>query len=351
MLGLQTTDEDVAGSLAAMTTDIVIETTRGNAVESRHKVRGLVCDALGTPVLAFGDIDRPVFPRSAIKVFQAIPLMETGAADALGLDTGDLSLACASHSGEPGHVARAASVLAKAGLSEHHLECGCHWPFDQPVALALARAGGEPGQLHNNCSGKHAGFLCTAIHEREDPAGYVGADHAVQRRVRDVLADLTETRPGEDQPAGIDGCAIPTYAAPLRGFAKGFARLAAGQGVDGARAAAGRRLMAACMAEPWFMAGTRRACVSLMEAAPGRVFAKTGAEGVFCGAVPELGLGFALKVDDGATRASEAAVAAVLARVFRSRDGALAERYDALSHTTLRNWQGTKVGEVRAVDA
>lgn len=107
--------------------------------------------------------------------------------------------------------------------------------------------------------------------------------------------------------------------------------------------------MTACMAEPWLMAGSRRACVTLMEAAPGRVFAKTGAEGVFCGAVPELGLGFALKIDDGATRASEAAVAAVLSRTLRPHDAALADRYEALSHTTLRNWQGTAVGEVRAV--
>ncbi len=331
-----------------MAADIVIEVTRGNAVESRHTAHAVVSDADGAAVLACGAIDRPVFPRSAIKVFQAIPLIETGAADALGLDAGDLSLACASHSGEEGHVARAAAVLAKAGLGEAHLECGCHWPFDQRVALALARTGDEPNQLHNNCSGKHAGFLCTAIHEGDDPRGYVGAEHPVQRRVRDVLADLTRTRPGEDEPAGIDGCSIPTYAAPLRAFAEGFARLSAARHVDPARAAAGRRLMDACMAEPWLMAGTRRACVSLMDAAPGRVFAKTGAEGVFCGAVPELGLGFALKVEDGATRASEATVAAVLARVLRPHDADLAERYEALSRTTLRNWQGTPVGEVRA---
>ncbi|WP_279482594.1 asparaginase [Aureimonas sp. SK2] len=331
-----------------MTTHLVIETTRGKAVESRHLVDVAVCDASGRSVLACGDTDHAVFPRSAIKVFQAIPLIETGAADALGLDAGDLSLACASHSGEEGHVARAASILGKAGLGEADLECGCHWPFDQRVALALAQAGGAPNQLHNNCSGKHAGFLCTAIHEGEDPRAYVMPDHPVQRRVRDALADLTRTRPGEDQPAGIDGCSIPTYAAPLRSFAEGFARLAAGQNVDAGRAAAGRRLMAACMAEPWLMAGTRRACVALMEAAPGRVFAKTGAEGVFCGAVPELGLGFALKASDGATRAAEAAVAATLAHILRPHDGPLAERYDALSRTTLRNWKGTAVGEVRA---
>lgn len=332
-----------------MTTNIVIETTRGNAVESRHLAHVAVCDAAGATVLACGESERSVFPRSAIKVFQAIPLIETGAADAMGLDTGDLSLACASHSGEAGHVARAAAVLAKAGLAEAHLECGCHWPFEQRVALELARRGEEPGPLHNNCSGKHAGFLCTAVHEGEDPSGYVAAEHPVQRRVRDVLADLTRTRPGEDEPAGIDGCSIPTYAAPLHRFAEGFARLAAGHDVDAARAAAGQRLMKACMAEPWLMAGSRRACVTLMEAAPGRVFAKTGAEGVFCGAVPELGLGFALKIDDGATRASEAAVAAVLSRTLRPHDAALADRYEALSHTTLRNWQGTAVGEVRAV--
>jgi L-asparaginase II len=327
---------------------VLVEVTRGERVESRHRGAVAVCGADGRLVVSAGDVESAVFPRSAIKVFQAIPLVETGAADAFGFANRELSLACASHSGEPGHVALAADMLSRAGLGEAHLECGCHWPLEQKVALALARSGGTPNQLHNNCSGKHSGFLCTAIHQGEPVQGYVAAGHPVQARGRAVIEDLTGTRLSDDL-AGTDGCSIPTYAAPLKGFAAGFAKLAAGQGVGAARAAAGQRLMQACMAEPWHMAGTGRACVALMEAAPGRVFAKTGAEGVFCGAVPELGLGFALKVDDGAGRASEVLVAATLSRIFRGHDGALAEGYAALAQRPLVNWEKVEVGTVRAV--
>ena len=331
-----------------MAEPFVIEVTRGGRVESRHRGSVSVVDADGSSIFARGDTGSPVFPRSAIKVFQAVPLIECGAADAFGLSRQELSLACASHSGEAGHVELAAGMLARAGLGEAALECGCHWPFDLPVALDLARAGKAPTALHNNCSGKHAGFLCTAVHLGEEVEGYVQAGHAVQRRAKAVIEDLTGASLAGDA-CGIDGCSIPTYAAPLSGFAHGFAKLAAGQGVAPERAAGGRRLIEACMAEPWSMSGSERACLSLMQTAPGRVFAKTGAEGVFCGAVPELGVGFALKIEDGATRASEAAVAATLSAIFRVEDPALAEAYDKLSRRTLRNWEKREVGEIRPI--
>ena len=331
-----------------MERDVVIEVTRGGLVESRHRVALSVVDARGRDVLRFGDVDRPVFPRSAVKVFQALPLIESGAADRFGFGASELSLACASHSGEAGHVALAEGMLGRAGLGEGALECGCHWPFDAPVARALAASGARPSQLHNNCSGKHAGFLCTAVHMGEASEGYVGAAHPVQRRVRAAIAEMVDVAQG-DLPTGIDGCSIPTHAAPLRGFASGFAKLAGGTRVSPERAEAGRRLIEACMAEPWAMSGTGRACLALMQVAPGRVFAKTGAEGVFCGAVPELGLGLALKAQDGTTRAAEAAVAAAFARLFETADPAVAQGFRDLSHGVLRNWKGTEVGEVRAV--
>lgn len=325
----------------------VIEVTRGGRVESRHRGMLAVVDGDGRSVLRLGDVDRGVFPRSAVKVLQALPFIESGAADAFGMSDAELSLACASHSGEEGHASLAAGMLERAGLTADALECGCHWPFELPVALDLARAGGAPTQLHNNCSGKHAGFLCTCVHLGEDPSGYVRAGHPAQRRVRAVFEALTGLSLDASD-CGIDGCAIPTYAAPLHSYARAFARLATGTGVPAERAAAGQRLMRACMAEPWAMSGTKRACLSLMEAAPGRVFVKTGAEGVFCGAVPELGLGIALKVEDGATRASQSAIAACLARIMRPADASLAERYEAMSRVTLRNWNGQAFGEIRA---
>ncbi len=333
-----------------MTDPIIIDVTRGARVESRHRVHAAVIGADGTRAFTAGDVEAAVFPRSAVKVLQALPLIETGAADAAGLSPAELALACASHSGTEAHVSAVRAMLAKGGLSGAELECGCHWPFDLSIALDLARADGTPTPLHNNCSGKHAGFLCTAVHMGEETAGYVTAGHPVQQRARRAMGETMGANLSDDA-CGIDGCSIPTYAAPLEAFARGFARLVAGQGVDADRARAGRRLIDACMAHPLEMSGPRRACLKLIEAGQGRVFAKTGAEGVFCGAVPELGLGFALKAEDGATRAAESAVAALLAAILRPADAALAERYDQMSRTTLRNWEKMVVGEIRPARA
>lgn len=329
-----------------MTNPVLVEVTRGEMVESFHRGAFALVDGEGALVASGGDVERPVFPRSAIKVFQAIPLIETGAAAAFQLTPAELALACASHSGEEGHVRQVAAMLAKAGLDASALECGCHWPFDAPVARDLAGRGEKPTALHNNCSGKHAGFLCTAVHRGEDLKGYVGRDHPVQLRARAAIEDLVGQALTLDA-CGIDGCSIPTFAAPLKGFAQGFARLVGGHGISSQRAAAGRSLIEACMAHPWEMSGTGRFCETLMGAAPGRVFAKTGAEGVFCGALPDLGLGFALKIDDGATRASEALAAAVIAAGLRREDAALAATFDGLARTTLRNWEKVEVGEIR----
>jgi L-asparaginase II len=329
-----------------MANPVLVEVTRGGMVESFHRGAFALVDGEGGLVGSAGDVDRAVFPRSAIKVFQAIPLIETGAAAAFGLTAAELALACASHSGEDGHVRQAAGMLAKAGLDAGALECGCHWPFDPPVARELARRGERPTPLHNNCSGKHAGFLCTAVHLGEELRGYVGRDHPVQLRAKSAIEDLVGEELTSDA-CGIDGCSIPTFAAPLRGFAHGFAKLVSGRGVSPERAAAGRSLIEACMAHPWEMSGTARFCEALMRTAPGRVFAKTGAEGVFCGALPDLGLGFALKIDDGATRASEALAAAVVAKALRHEDAALAARFDGLATRTLRNWEKREVGEIR----
>ncbi|UIJ72801.1 asparaginase [Aurantimonas sp. HBX-1] len=330
-----------------MANPVLVEVTRGGMVESFHRGAFALVDGEGRLVAAAGDVDRTVFPRSAIKVFQAIPLIETGAAAAFRLTPAELALACASHSGEDGHVRLAAAMLAKAGLDESSLECGCHWPFDAPVARELARRGETPTALHNNCSGKHAGFLCTAVHRGEDTKVYVGRDHPVQVRARAAIEDLVGQALTIDA-CGIDGCSIPTFAAPLKGFAHGFAKLVTGEGISPQRAAAGRSLIDACMAHPWEMSGTGRFCETLMTAAPGRVFAKTGAEGVFCGALPDLGLGFALKIDDGATRASEALAAAVIARALRREDADLAATFDGLGRRTLHNWEKVEVGEIRA---
>lgn len=332
-----------------MSDPILVEITRGAQVESRHRGAIAVVDADGAPVLTLGEVERPVFPRSAVKAMQALPLVESGAADAFGFGNRELALACASHSGEPEHVALAGEMLKRAGREASVLECGCHWPFDQHVLIEMARKGKEPTALHNNCSGKHAGFVCTAVHAGVDPAGYSTYDHAIQRDIRAVMEALTGTALGQDN-CGTDGCAIPTYAVPLVCLARGFAKMASGNGLDPARARASRRLLDACMAEPFFVSGTNRACRRLMEAAPGRIFAKTGAEGVFCAALPDKGFAVALKCTDGTTRASEAMVAAVLARFFTDEPETKAALL-AQAERPLKNWHGTEVGRVRPAGA
>ncbi|MCX8998541.1 asparaginase [Rhizobiaceae bacterium BDR2-2] len=328
---------------------VTVEVTRGPLVESRHRGLIAVVDADGSLVWSAGDVEAAVFPRSACKAMQALPLVESGAAEAYGFGDRELALACSSHNGEEGHADLAAAMLARAGRDVETLECGAHWSFDQATLIQQARAMAKPTALHNNCSGKHAGFVCACCHQGIEPAGYVGHGHDLQRQIRAAMEDLTGAVLGTDN-CGTDGCSIPTYAVPLKGLAHGFAKMATGIGLAPGRARAARRLVDACMAEPWYVAGTGRACTRLMEIAPGRIFVKTGAEGVFCAAIPERGLGIALKCEDGTTRAAEAMVAAVLAR-FLGDEPEVAAMLAAFSRRSMRNWNGIHVGDVRVTDA
>ena len=330
-----------------MDNPILVEVTRGPQVESWHRGAVSVVDAEGTSALALGDVECRVFPRSAVKALQAIPLVETGIADRLGLTDAEIALACASHSGEPEHVKAAAAMLAKAGQGPACLECGVHWPLGEAAMQALARGGGSPSALHNNCSGKHAGFVCLACGMDEDPKGYVGPDHPVQRIVRAALEDITGASHG-DEVRGVDGCSIPTYAVPLPALAYGFAKFGTGQGISRGCAAAAERMRGAVAANPFMVAGTGRFDTLVMEALRERVFVKTGAEGVHCAALPELGLGIAVKCDDGGKRAAEAIMASLILR-FLEPEGEARMLLEGYARRNLKNWNGIPVGEVRAV--
>jgi L-asparaginase II len=332
-----------------MSNPVLVEVLRGALVESRHRGSVCVMDADGATVFSLGDVATPVYPRSAVKAIQALPLVESGAADRYGLDDKDLALACASHGGEVAHVEVAQRMLARAGLDVTALECGTHWPSHQASTQALARTGGAPSALHNNCSGKHSGFLCVACAAGVDHHGYVAANHLVQREVRAALEDVTGVELSEDL-CGIDGCSIPSWAIPLPALAYGFARYGTGRGLAPERAKAAARLRSACAVQSYYVAGTGRFCTEIMTRFGARVLAKTGAEGVFCGALPELGLGIALKCDDGGTRAAEVTMAAMIARFLPMLDDerAALERF---VRPTLRNWNGTEVGGLRPSDA
>jgi L-asparaginase II len=328
-----------------MANPVVVEAMRGKRIESAHRGAGAVVDADGRVVMAFGDAERPVYPRSAIKALQALPLVESGAADRLGLSDKEIALSCASHSGSEDHVAAVRVMLAKVGYDERVLECGAHWPLGEDEARALARSGRTPTALHNNCSGKHAGFVCLSCTMEVDPKGYVAPDHAVQREVTASIEAMTGARLSEEM-RGVDGCAIPTYAVPLFALARGFARLATGHGLSRERRNAAARIRAAVAAHPLTVAGRGRFDTEVMSLLGARVFSKSGAEGVFCAGLPESGLGLAVKADDGAGRAAQVMIA-VLIRRFGGLDDATRARFMRFASPRLLNWNGAKVGLLR----
>jgi len=320
-----------------MTNPILVELTRGELVESVHRGGIAVCDADGKVVASLGDIDLPVYSRSSLKPMQAMVLVESGAADAFGLGDEEIALACASHSGEPMHTERVTAWLARIGLGEQDLACGAHPSRYEPVAEAMIREGRTPTRIFNNCSGKHTGFLTVARHWDVATQGYERIDHPVQQAAAHTLSELAGV---SELPYGIDGCAAPNFATSLTAFARAAAAMASG------RSAAATRIMRAMIRHPELMSGTGRACAMLIHAGGGRVAVKTGAEGFFGGWLPEHGLGIAIKIDDGAGRAAETAIAAVLDKL-----GLLGDAARKILRAPLLNTRGTVVGERRPADA
>ncbi|MEM7069468.1 MAG: asparaginase [Pseudomonadota bacterium] len=283
----------------------IVEITRGSFVESSHAIDIVVSDAEGALPYIWGEEDRMIFPRSSIKSLQALPLVESGAADAFGFDDADLALACSSHNAEAMHVERAANMLQKAGNGPVCLECGAQMPRMRKDRLALENG---PKPIHNPCSGKHAGFLAFARQAGFSPEGYTKIDHPVQKEIASVLETVTG-HPHKPDNHGIDGCSIPSYWMPLDKLATAYAKFAVGHDVSKSRAAAMNRIRSSCIEHPEMIAGTKRSCTRLMQALGNRAFAKFGAEGVYTIALPELGLGIAMKARDGGVRAIEVAAA------------------------------------------
>jgi L-asparaginase II len=317
----------------------MVELWRGGRLESSHLGHAVVWHADGGLVEGWGDPDAVIFPRSSCKMIQALPLLESGAGD--GLRPEQLALACASHNGAALHVQAVSRWLGDLGLSEADLRCGAHEPGDRAERDRLIRAHEAPCQCHNNCSGKHAGFLMMTKHLRAGPE-YVDAGHPLQLAIRTAFEEVTR----EDSPGyGIDGCSAPNFATSLTGLARAMAAFAGAGGTGTARDRAMVRLREAMAAHPDHVAGEGRACTELMRAMGGRVAIKTGAEAVFVAIIPEKRLGIALKIVDGATRASEAAICALLVRlgVLDAGHPATRKRLDAVQ----TNWRGIDTGMVR----
>lgn len=314
-----------------------VEVWRGELLESVHSGHAVVATSEGEIVEAWGDPDQIIYPRSSCKMLQALPLINSGAADAAGLTSEHLALACASHEGAEIHSARVRDWLTALNLAEPDLRCGPQEPSDKDARNALIREGAMPCQLHNNCSGKHAGFLTLNKHLGGGP-DYVEVDHPLQLAVRAAFEEMTgETAPG----FGIDGCSAPNFATSIAGLARAAARMTDGN-------AAASRLVEAMMRHPELVAGKGRACTELMQAAKGEAAIKTGAEGVFVAILPKLKRGIAVKITDGATRAAECTIAALLVKYsVLARDHPAAVKR---MHGPIKNWRGIETGYMRPSD-
>ncbi|MGC1506140.1 MAG: asparaginase [Sulfitobacter sp.] len=312
------------------------EVWRGPFLESVHSGHAVICDASGEIVEAWGDPTRVILPRSSSKMIQALPLITSGAADKHGLTTEQLALSCASHQGAAIHTDRVGKWLKTLGLSDDDFRCGPQDPSDKDAHEGLVRAHETPCQIHNNCSGKHAGFLTLTKHLKAGPE-YVEPDHPLQRACLEAFERVTrETSPGY----GIDGCSAPNYACTLHGMARAMAHFAAAP-----EGSAEARLHQAMRLHPELVAGETRACTELMRAMDGKVALKTGAEGFFIAILPEQKLGIALKAACGTTRAAECAIAALLVKlgVLNPNHPATLKRLNA----PIKNWRGIETGMLK----
>jgi L-asparaginase II len=343
----------VVGSDAA--NPVAVEVTRGQSpetafVESRHRASCAVVAADGTIVHGWGDVDQLVFPRSAIKPIQALPLIETGAADAFGYSAAEVSLACASHHAEDRHIETVTDILGRIGLTPEALECGAKISIDEAVMAERLKKGVEASRLRSDCSGKHTGFLATAMHLGEDPTGYIGRTHPVQQRIFQTISEMCNVDVSA-LPEGIDGCSIPALAIPLSALALGMAKLANPTGLGAVREAAAERIVQSIAAEPFMMAGTGHFCTEINTALKGKAVVKTGADGMMMAAVPAKGLGIAIKIDDGdlSGRARGVAMAAVLKHLGVLDDAVAATLKDHIE-IPVHDYNGRLVGLSKAGD-
>ncbi|MDX1785042.1 asparaginase [Roseovarius sp. ZX-A-9] len=323
----------------------MVEIWRGPLAESIHWGQAVICGADGEIVQAWGDPDAQVLPRSSCKMLQALPLVESGAAAALGLGTEQLALACASHNGAAIHTERVNRWITGLGFDDDDFRCGAHLPYDPQTHDAMLCAGTAPCQVHNNCSGKHAGFLTLGKHLGAGPE-YIDIDHPVQRACLAAYEEVTGvTSPGY----GIDGCSAPNHITTLHGMARAMAYFATAREGSDSRQSAAVQLWQAMVSHPELVAGEGRACTELMRACTEPVALKTGAEAFFVAILPQRGLGVALKIADGTTRGAECAIAALLVQL-----GVLDPEHPAARkymNAPITNRRGIVTGEIRPAAA
>ena len=321
------------------------EVWRGGVLESVHRGHAVICDENGGIVEAWGNPETLVYPRSSAKFVQALALVESGAADAFGLRKDQIALACASHIGASYHTDRVQAWISDLGLSDAAFRCGPQMPTDEEASRGLIKTDTSPCQYHNNCSGKHSGFLTLGMHLRAGPE-YVDIDHPVQIAVKEAFEEVT----GVDSPGwGIDGCSAPNHQTTVRAMAHAMAKFATAGARSGARDQAMVRIFDAVTTHPELVSGNDKPCTELMRACGGQVAIKGGAEAFYVASIPSKRMGVALKVADGSSRGSEVAIAALLVRL-----GVLDPKHPVAArylNAPITNWRGIVTGELRAAAA
>ena len=328
-----------------MSYELFVEVTRNGTVESQHFGAAVVCNVKGDVVESWGNIEDLVFPRSALKPMLAIQLVESGASARYALNDAELSLACSSHQGEQMHQDLVASWLNRLGLTEDHLACGPVLPEHTESAHQLLVSGQQGCRIHHNCSGKHAGFLATALHLDIPLNDYYQLEHPLQQLSLDTLSDLVDVDL-KQYPIGVDGCGLPAHTMPLLQLGHAVARFANPVDLSDTRAQAIYRLHEAITNEPLYIAGRGTLVSELNEVTKGSVLAKTGAEGIVTAAIPDRGLGIALKIADGSDRARSVALLAILDHLDALSD-ADKDKLQAHISPPIINSRGLNVGEIR----
>ncbi len=326
---------------------ISVHVSRGGIVESKHRIHAVILSSDGRQLHSWGDMQSPVYPRSAIKALQALAFMELGGAEHFQFTDEEIAIMCASHNGEEKHTATVQAMMTKLGMHLHDFECGHHWPMRVQAGYALARAGQTPNNLHNNCSGKHAGMLALAKLMNADNRHYINIDHPVQQKIAQTMAQMCECD-FEQAPWSPDGCSAPTWAIPLPNLALGFAKFADPAGLADNRKQACQKLFQAVVDNPFMVAGTERYCTDMMGVLGSRVFLKVGAEGVYIAAIPDLKLAIALKCEDGAARGAESVMTALLDLVGAT-DHVDSKNLVPYRQVTLKNWNGLRTGDITCV--
>lgn len=325
----------------------IINIIRGDITESRHRGHAAVVNDQGMLLYSLGDPGHLTFARSAAKLLQAVAVIESGAAGHYQLSPGEIALICASHNGEPSHVEGVRKLLLKLGLSGDNLKCGVHDPFHKETAELMKQKGERPGNLHNNCSGKHAGMLAYSLHIAASIESYTQLEHPVQQQMLQTVSEMCGIRP-EDIKIGIDGCGVPVFGMPIDRLALAFARIGKSEAMAPARDEACRLVIAALRKNPYFLAGSGRFDTRLIEVTQGRIIGKMGAEGIFALTIPAEGIGIVVKVEDGSMRAIYPAVVEALKQlklISHKECGGL-----QTFHTpTLKNRRGDKVGLINPV--